>query len=63
MSVQGVENTTLAQVPNLQGGIVASRDEEAAVWVECDRVDSISVRIVVLDQPLRSYIPDFNRFI
>ena len=60
MSIQGVEDVSLSQIPDFQGGVVGAGKEVSAVRVEVDFVHVGAMSIVVLDESLTSDVPDFD---
>lgn len=61
VAVERVQDVPLAQVPDLQGRVIAAREQVAAVRVEVNLVYLGAVCIVVLDEPLASDVPDLDR--
>lgn len=63
MTIQGVKNMTLSQIPDFHGAVGGATDKITAVRVKGDIVDTLVVGIIVLNKALRTDIPDFNGFI
>ena len=60
MPVERVHILALTQVPELESSVVRGRDQVAAVGMEGDGVDTVSVCVVVLNKPLAADIPDLR---
>ena len=61
VSVEGVEQLALAQVPHLDGVVVGRGEEEVARGVERHRVDVPAVRrLVMLHQLLAAHVPQLH---
>ena len=50
MAIEGVQDVTLSKIPDLEGAVVAAREQVSSIWVEVDFVDLSRVGIVVLDE-------------
>ena len=50
MAIEGVQDVALSKIPDLQGTVVAAREQVSTIGVEIDFVDLSRVGIVMLDE-------------
>lgn len=63
MTVEGVQNVALSEIPDLDGRVVGGWEKESSIRVESDWIYSIWVGIIVLEESWTSYIPDLYWFV
>ena len=63
MAVQGVQDVTLTEIPDLDRRVSSCREQEATIRVEVDFFDDVRGCIVVLDGLLTADVEDFDNFV
>ena len=63
MPVQTVKNVPLAQIPDLDRRVRAGGEKVATVRVECDLVNGVCCRIIVLNRLLAPDVKDLDDFV
>ena len=60
MTIQSVKDVTLSKIPNLDSAVTRAADQIASVGVESNTGNTFVVSIVMLNQPLRSNVPNLD---
>lgn len=60
VTVQGVQDVALTQIPDLERRVLTRRQQISTVRVELDTINIFTVGIVALNKPLAANIPDMN---
>jgi len=60
VTIESVEDVALSQIPDLESRVLGSREQVAAIRVEGNLIHISRMGIVVLDEPLRSNVPDLD---
>ena len=63
MAIEGVHDATLSQVPDLDGSISGSRNERSSRVIESNGVHTVIMRIIMLQESLRSAIEYLDLFV